>query len=115
LKFGQGKNPITESLLEDVFGIEGLKKLQSLDAESLMHFLKTKSPEANQLGPGNQQALGESISSPSSLGSRKKSKKVLLTPNTNNEEHCVEPIKKNTILGLQILVHPQLMHHLLVV
>ena len=90
MKFGQGKNPITESLLEDVFGIEGLKKLQSLDAESLMHFLKTKSPEANQLGPGNQQALGESISSPSSLGSRKKSKKVLLTPNTNNEEHCVE-------------------------
>lgn len=90
MKLGQGKNLITESLLEGVFGTEGLKKLHALDAESLINFLKTKSPEANQLGPGNQQDLRESISSPSSLGSRKKSKKVSLPSNTINEEQCVE-------------------------
>ena len=70
--FGQGKNPVTEALLTDVIGTEVLQKLQSLDPESLISFLRTKSSQIHQPDPSNQQVLRESINSPSSRGLSKR-------------------------------------------
>ena len=64
--FGQGNNPVTEDLLTDVIGTEVLQKIQYLDPESLIHFLRTKSSQIHQPDPSNQQVLRESINSPSS-------------------------------------------------
>jgi len=88
--FGQGKNPVIEALLTDVIGTKVLQKLQSLDPESLINFLRAKSSQIHQLDPSNQQVLRESINSPSNRGSSKRSKKRSSTVAANNEEQCVD-------------------------
>ena len=88
--FGQGKNLVTEALLTDVIGTEVLQKLQCLDPESLISFLRTKSSQINQPDPSNQHVLCESINSPSSRGLSKRSKKRSSTVEANNEEQCVD-------------------------
>ena len=88
--FGQGKNPVTESLLTDVIGTEVLQKLQSLDPESLISFLRKKSSQIHQPDPSNQQVLCESINSPSSRQLSKRSKKRSSMVVANNEEQCVD-------------------------
>ena len=84
--FGQGKSPVIEALLTNVIGTAVLQKLQYLDPESLISFLRTKSSQIHQPDPSNQQVLRESIKSPSSRGSSKRSKKRSLTLVANNEE-----------------------------
>ena len=88
--FGQAKNLVTEALLTDVIGTKVLQKLQYLDPESLISFLRTKSSQIHQPDPSNQQVLREPINSPSSRGSSKRSKKRSSTVEATNEEQCVD-------------------------
>ena len=88
--FGQGKNPITEALLIDVIATEVLQKLQYLDPEYLISFLRKKSSQIHQPDPSNQQVLHESINSPSSRGSSKRSKKRSSIVSSNNEKQCFD-------------------------